>query len=238
MVHEVERLLRGLRALPLAAPLLLLLGLGAGELAKVALRIPDDTAARETTEKDVPRVHLDALSSRMTAMRDDGARTVDYVTLYRDHVQPVERALRKRGVSRAEARRISWPLVEESHRKGLEPATVAAILIVESGGKPKARSPVGARGLMQVMPGWIGHWRGCGRDLYDIKDNLCNGTSILRWYMQQHGTERKALLGYNGCVRGTNTPRCFTYPEKVWRLREEIRQEITRGRERTAEADE
>jgi hypothetical protein len=24
-----------------------------------------------------------------------------------------------------------------------------------------------------------------------------------------------ALLRYNGCVRGTNTPRCHTYPSKV-----------------------
>ncbi|MGH7466561.1 MAG: transglycosylase SLT domain-containing protein [Longimicrobiales bacterium] len=240
-MHEVERVLRSLRALPLAAPLLLLVGFGAGELAKVALRIPDDGAARETTEKTVPRVHLDALSNRMTAMRDDGKLTVDYVTMYRDHVEPVERALRRRGVSRSAARKISWPLVQESQRKGLDPATVAAILIVESGGKATARSSVGARGLMQVMPGWIGHWKrdGCGRDLYDIKDNLCNGTSILAWYLEQHGTERKALLGYNGCVRGTNTPRCFTYPEKVWRLREEIRQEISQQRVRAADdADE
>jgi hypothetical protein len=25
----------------------------------------------------------------------------------------------------------------------------------------------------------------------------------------------KGLLRYNGCVRGTNTPRCHTYPNKV-----------------------
>ena len=28
---------------------------------------------------------------------------------------------------------------------------------------------------------------------------------------------RKALLGYNGCVRGTNTRECFGYPEVVRR---------------------
>ena len=27
----------------------------------------------------------------------------------------------------------------------------------------------------------------------------------------------KGLLRYNGCVRGTNTPRCHTYPSKVAR---------------------
>ena len=28
---------------------------------------------------------------------------------------------------------------------------------------------------------------------------------------------RKGLLKYNGCVRGTNTPRCHTYPNKIAR---------------------
>ena len=29
------------------------------------------------------------------------------------------------------------------------------------------------------------------------------------------GSLMKGLLHYNGCVRGTNTPRCHTYPNKV-----------------------
>lgn len=236
IVHELERLLRRLRVLPLAAPLLLLVGFGAGEVAKLALRLPGDAAVRQTTEKTVPRVHLEAMSSRMEAMREDGRRTVDYVTMYREQVEPVERVLRKRGLSSRAARQISWPLVEESYRKGLDPATVVAILMIESGGKSTARSSVGARGLMQVMPAWAGQWRGCGRDLYDVQDNICHGTSILRWYLRQHGTEREALLGYNGCVRGSNTPNCSTYPEKIWRLREQIKVEITRERERIADA--
>ena len=126
------------------------------------------------------------------------------------------------------AKQIARPLVEEADNKNVDPALVVAVLMVESGGKVTARSSVGARGLMQVMPGWVGTWRNCGRDLYDIKDNLCNGTSILAWYIQQHGTEREALLGYNGCVRGTNTPNCHTYPDKIGRLREQIRRDLDR----------
>jgi soluble lytic murein transglycosylase-like protein len=237
IVDELERLLRGLKALPLAAPILLLVGFGAGEVAKLALRVPGDAPVRVTKERRVPRVHLDVIGSQVKAMRADGQSTVDLVKMYREEVAPVERVLLRRGVSDRMARQISWPVVLESKEKGLDPATVMAILMVESGGKATARSSVGARGLMQVMPSWVGQWR-CGRNLYDVEDNICHGTSILRWYLRQHGTEKQALLGYNGCVRGTNTPNCKTYPDKIWRLREEIKTEITRERERIADASE
>jgi soluble lytic murein transglycosylase-like protein len=98
---------------------------------------------------------------------------------------------------------------------------------VESNARPNATSSVGARGLMQVMPAWAGFWRGCGRDLYDVESNLCNGTRILAWYLNRHGgDEHRALLGYNGCVTGSNTPNCRTYPEKVQRLRRQIAAEL------------
>jgi hypothetical protein len=232
MMDDLERLARRLRALPLAAPVLLLVGLGAGKVTNRALELPDDAVVRVSSEKEVPLVRLEALSARMAAMSADGKATADYVEMYREHVEPVERVLRKRGLSRPVARKISWPLVEESYKKGLDPATVVAVVMVESGGKATARSFVGARGLMQVMPSWLGTWRRCGQDLYDVEDNLCNGTSILAWYLKNHGTEQQALLGYNGCVRGTNTPNCHTYPAKIWRLREQVKSEIEREKAR------
>jgi hypothetical protein len=232
VMEELEKLVRRARALPLVAPVLLLVGFGAGEITKGSLRVPEDEAVRVSTERVIPRIHIDASILRMNAMREDGERTVEFVTFTKEHVEPVEKVLRRRGVSRAMAKQIARPLVEESYRKKLDPATVVAILMVESGGKATARSSVGARGLMQVMPLWAGQWRGCGTDLYDVKDNLCNGTSILRWYLQERGTERQALLGYNGCVNGTNTPHCHTYPDKIWRLREQIKVDLDRERAR------
>ncbi|MGQ0561989.1 MAG: lytic transglycosylase domain-containing protein [Gemmatimonadota bacterium] len=236
MMEELELIWRRVRTLALGAPVLLLAGFGAGEATKGLLEVPADKAVRFTTEKEVPRIHLEALSSRMHSIAASGEATVDYVTLYREHVEPVEKVLLRHGISSARARKISWPLVQESSRRGVDPATTAAILLVESEGNPKARSSVGARGLMQVMPLWIGHWRNCGRDLYDIEDNICNGTSILAWYLRSHGDERSALLGYNGCVRGTNTPNCHTYPNKIWRLREQIKREIDANRPRRPQA--
>jgi soluble lytic murein transglycosylase-like protein len=174
----------------------------------------------------VPKVRLQALGGFLSRLRADGSKTVAYVSTYKNDVAPVEQVLRRRGVTPTTARKVAWPLVENANKHGMEPATLVSIMLIESGGKPTARSSVGARGLMQVMPGWAGQWRGCGSDLYDIEDNLCNGSNILAWYLRTKGDERSALLGYNGCVHGTNTPGCHSYPDKFTRLKTEVTREM------------
>ena len=228
MMEELERLWRRVRALAHVAPVLLVVGFSAGEIANRVLSVPDDKAVR--LGENVPQPDPEQWAGRMQRIRGEGQKTVSYVSLYRDHVEPVEKVLRRHGIAGTTARKISWPLVEESYRRNLDPATVISIMLIESEGKPTARSFVGAAGLMQVMPFWAGRWRGCGKDLYDIETNLCNGTSILAWYFRNFDGERKALLGYNGCVRGTNTPRCHTYPDKVAKLRDRIRRELAAAR--------
>jgi hypothetical protein len=42
---------------------------------------------------------------------------------------------------------------------------------------------------------------------------------------------RRALLGYNGCVSGTNTPDCRAYPEKVRRRVNQSARTICSGRD-------
>lgn len=227
-VEELERLLRRAVIIPVAAPLLLLGGIGVGKLTARALALPEHAAMREAAM--TPRAELEALGERMRRMRGAGEDTEEYVRLYQDHVAPVERALRRMGVNATLARRMAWPLVEYSSRRGLDPATVASVVVVESRGRPDATSPVGARGLMQVMPAHAGRWAGCDRDaraLYDIEQNICYGTSILADFMKAYrGDERRALLGYNGCIRGTYTPDCFRYPDKVAQVRRTIRAEM------------
>jgi hypothetical protein len=233
LFEDIELLLRRLRAVGLAAPLLLFVGFGMGSVTNGLLEVPEGQAVRVPTQAPVPRVHLEVLSRHMERLRDDGSQTADYVELYHEHVEPIEHVLRNRGVSEETARKVAWPLVQHSYRRGLDPAFVLSIVLMESGGKPNATSFVGARGLMQVMPLWAGQWRNCGRNLYDIEANLCNGTSILAWYLSRFpGDERKALLGYNGCVRGTNTPNCHTYPDKVTRIKHQVQREMNSVRER------
>jgi hypothetical protein len=231
LFEDLERLLRRVRAVGMAAPLLLVVGFGMGRSTNGLLEVPEDRVVRTPTEEPVPRVHLEVMSRHMERLQDTGSETEDYVALYQDHVAPVEAALKRRGVSETTARQVAWPLVQHSYRRGLDPAFVLSVVLIESGGKPRATSFVGARGLMQVMPLWAGTWRNCGRDLYDIEANLCNGTSILAWYLNRHpGDESKALLGYNGCVRGTNTPNCHTYPQKVAQLKHQLQREMNSTR--------
>ncbi|CAN5888377.1 hypothetical protein BH23GEM9_BH23GEM9_01070 [soil metagenome] len=231
LFEDMERQLRRLRAVGLAAPFLLFVGFGLGHITNSHLEVPEGRVVRSHLEVPVPRVHLELLSRHMDRLRSAGDEAVDYVTMYQEHVAPVEAVLRRRGVNETTARQVAWPLVQHAYRKGLDPAFVVSIVLIESGGKPSATSFVGARGLMQVMPLWAGQWRGCGRDLYDIEGNLCHGTSILAWYLERNpGDERKALLGYNGCVRGTNTPNCHTYPDKVARLKHQVQREMNLAR--------
>ena len=230
--EDLELLLRRLRAVGLAAPLLLFVGFGIGHVTNDTLDTPEGRPVWTATDAPIPRVHLELVSRQMERIANSGLETEETVTLYQEHVAPVEAVLRRRGVSEATARQVAWPLVQHSYRRGLDPAFVLSVVLIESGGKPRATSFVGARGLMQVMPSWSGHWRQCGRDLYDIEANLCNGTSILAWYLSRSpGDENKALLGYNGCVRGTNTPNCFTYPQKVARLKHQVQREMNVARE-------
>lgn len=234
---DIELMLRRLRTLGLAVPLLLLAGFGAGNVTNRLLVVPEGRGVGTPVQESVELAHLEVLSRHMDRVRDDGSQTADYVSVYHEHVAPIEHVLRNRGVAEATARKVAWPLVQHSYRQNLDPAFVLSIVIMESGGRPDATSFVGARGLMQVMPAWSGHWRKCGRDLYDIEANLCNGTSILAWYLSRFpGDERKALLGYNGCVRGTNTPNCHTYPDKVTRIKHQVQREMNAVRENRSAA--
>jgi soluble lytic murein transglycosylase-like protein len=224
MVEELELLFKRALALPvLLLPLLLFTGLGLGRATARGIMLPEDAPVRIASAAYTPRAQLEALSAYMGAVRAEGRDTEEYVLLYRNHVRPVEETLEDWGIGDDLARRVAWPLVENAYERGLDPATVVAILLIESSGRPDATSFVGASGLMQIMPLHRGQWEGCGDDLYDIDSNLCYGTSILSWLFGRFGgDERRALLAYNGCVRGTNTPNCHTYPNKVRQLRDRI----------------
>lgn len=223
-LDELERIARRFALLPLALPVLLTGGWVLGKFTATSLARSEASETTDIAITEVPQ--LEDLGRIMERLRQDGEITADHVIMYRDHVGPVEEILRRQGMPDSTARLVAWPLVEYSYRHGLDPALVAAIMLLESRGRPDATSPVGARGLMQVMPGWLGRWRECGHDLYDIEDNICHGTNILAWYLTSfRGDERRALLGYNGCVEGTTTPSCFSYPDRVQRLRRQIQGE-------------
>ncbi len=116
----------------------------------------------------------------------------------------------------AKADRIASAIVAEGTKHRISPSLLVGVLLTENPWlDPNARSKVGARGLMQVMPFHSGKW-GCGsRDLFDIEANICHGVRILEQNLKDEHNLNGALLAYNGCVRGTNTPNCFTYSRHV-----------------------
>jgi len=117
------------------------------------------------------------------------------------------------------ADRAATALVREAAKKNIDPVLLVGLMITENSAiDPLARSNVGATGLMQVMPFHAGEW-GCGSDnLVNVESNICHGVAILADYIRRSPRNlHKALLRYNGCVRGTNTPRCHTYSAKVYK---------------------
>jgi hypothetical protein len=114
--------------------------------------------------------------------------------------------------------RIAAALVKESRKRKIGSSLLVGVLLTENPWlDPRATSFAGARGLMQVMPFHAGKW-GCGQsDLFDIETNICHGVAVLADNLGRSKTLPQALLGYNGCVRGTNTPDCWRYPTKVYR---------------------
>jgi len=137
---------------------------------------------------------------------------------YHERVAPVERVLRPFHEDEEWVRRISVALVREAEAVGMDPRVLASVVLVEDPWlDPSVRSSQGALGLMQVMPFHAGRWGCASTDLTDAETNICHGARIFQHYLQRNdGDVDRALLAYNGCVNGTNTPNCYTYPGHVY----------------------
>ena len=163
---------------------------------------------------------IPALSSRI----DDGtaALTTDLGTLEHPGVE----ALSLKGP-------ICFPdaLLRISGEHGIPPKLVQAIIQVESRGNPKAVSPRGALGLMQLMPEVI---KACQvADPFDPLANIQAGVRHLHYLLLQFsGNLPLALAAYNagpGAVRhyGGIPP----YPETRKYLRSVLREYQSEGNE-------
>lgn len=170
-----------------------------------------ETASRAAASSSAA---LSFLESR-AALVEDGLTRVD--RYYQDEVEPVERMLEPYHSDAEWIRRIALALVREAEHTGLDSRALASVLLVENPWLDSdAVSPVGAMGLMQVMPMHAGAW-GCGStDLEDVEVNICHGARIFAAYLGRYGDLDRALLAYNGCVKGTNTPDCHLYPSHVY----------------------
>ncbi len=89
-------------------------------------------------------------------------------------------------LSEPESTRIGRAVLNSSARFDLDPELVTAVLLVESGGRPWARSPKGAVGLMQVMPHMASGMQIAG-NLTIIESNIEAGCSILAGNIRRLG---------------------------------------------------
>ncbi|TVR70756.1 MAG: hypothetical protein EA415_12595 [Sphaerobacteraceae bacterium] len=97
---------------------------------------------------------------------------------------------------------------EASDRYGIPAGLIAAIITVESSGNPEAVSPVGAQGLMQVMPMHLERYEIPANKWRDPATNIDAGTRLLSELVAQYGTLTGAVGAYfgHGCdVLGTCT---------------------------------
>lgn len=86
-------------------------------------------------------------------------------------------------------------LLEDAARDmGLDPRLLAAVARVESGGNHAARSPAGALGVMQLMPGTA---RGLGVNAHSLRDNIRGGAMYLRQQLDKYKSIPLALAAYN-----------------------------------------
>ncbi|MGE0593506.1 MAG: lytic transglycosylase domain-containing protein [Vicinamibacterales bacterium] len=87
-------------------------------------------------------------------------------------------------------------VLKHAERHALRPALVRAVIQVESGYNPRAVSPKGAIGLMQLMPATA---RELGvRNPFDPEQNIAGGTAYLRMLLDRYqGSEELALAAYN-----------------------------------------
>ncbi len=126
------------------------------------------------------------------------------------------------------ARHIVTEAIRNGETHQVDPELILAIIAVESTFKERAVSRVGARGLMQVMPG--SHSRkireiGGSHALFDPAKNIHTGSRILASYLNDHsGNLRRALLNYNGSL-GTRS----SFPDRVMRIYRDLRRATVEG---------
>jgi len=87
-------------------------------------------------------------------------------------------------------------IAKAGFESGIDPDFIHSVVQAESGYNPKAVSPKGAQGLMQLMPATAA--RLGVRDAFDPADNLDGGSRYLReLLLRYNGDALKALAAYN-----------------------------------------
>jgi hypothetical protein len=151
----------------------------------------------------------------------------------------VERRLSKLGP--ANRRGVARTILEEAARAAMDPLLVLAVIQIESGFDPRAVSPVGAAGLMQLlaptMREELARSRLGAADPFDPVANVRAGVRYLDRMVDTFDDLDLALMAYNagpGRIRrhlreGGIPERFFSYPRGVSRARARLAAAVTRA---------
>ncbi len=156
----------------------------AASLFKLSRALPGSLVSRQLALFDSRRVSLDPRARQRQQPR----------SVFGEEMARVNGAIRREFFANA------IPYGDLIHDKAIkydvDPALVAAVIEQESSFRSHARSQVGARGLMQLMPS-TGRWLGA-RNLYDPEQNVDAGVKYIK-YLQEHfgGNMKKTIAAYN-----------------------------------------
>lgn len=111
---------------------------------------------------------------------------------------------RRSGLSDREIAEVAAVIVREAGLRGLDPNLVLAVIHIESRGNAFALSPVGAMGMMQIMPPTGEElaekldipWRG-PQTLFNPILNVRMGIAYLEELAERYGSMKTALAAYN-----------------------------------------
>jgi hypothetical protein len=201
---------------------------------------PLDLEGEPLGERLVASATVDSMELRAPWMRRTAALALSTPQFLLDRERFAMDLLRTGRVSVLRARSLADVAVREAYTRRIPPALVLGVMLTENQDlKSSAISRVGAVGLMQVYPkDWTESLRRkFGENVHTDSTNLKYGIFILGWVtgkaaaLVNHRDDawRTALLRYNGCVKGTVTPDCQTYPDVVRRRVQEAAKQICRG---------
>jgi soluble lytic murein transglycosylase-like protein len=128
------------------------------------------------------------LSDRRPASANDAVRSYEV---------PKSQAIRAtRYVAADRSRPFETLILEHARNQGVRPDLVRAVMQVESAFNPRARSPKGALGLMQLMPATARQYGVV--NAFDPEENVRAGVSYLRALLDRYeNDETLALAAYN-----------------------------------------
>jgi soluble lytic murein transglycosylase-like protein len=90
-----------------------------------------------------------------------------------------------------------WPFIQEASKAYQLPSElIHAVILVESNYNPRAISPKGAQGLMQLMPATAKRFGGANS--WDPRQNILTGSRYLRWLLDYFGDDLElTIAAYN-----------------------------------------